>query len=169
MTGTSGKGGMVDFTVRYEPTSDEVARALHQGLKRQLATIYRVLPAVLVVAGLVCILADAAIMGVGMLVAAVAAPLAGTWMLRRTARRQLTYLCAPTTLRVTGDGYECRTDQYATTMQWSIFTRVTTTAEFWLFFTNGQLVAFLPKRAFDSEQQAALCDFLTARQHAGTP
>jgi len=168
MTGISGKGGMVDFTVRYEPTSDEVARALHQGLKRQLTTVYRILPSVLVVAGLVCILADTVIMGVGMLVAAVVAPLPGAWAFRRTARRQHTYLCAPTTLRVTGDGYECRTDQYTTTMQWSMFTRVTTTAEFWLFFANGQLMAFLPKRAFDSEQQTTLGDFLTARQHAGT-
>jgi YcxB-like protein len=122
--------------------------------------------AILVAAGLVLILTDAAIMGVGMFVAAVAAPLAATWALRRVARRQLTYLCVPTTLRVTGDGYECRTDEYTTTMRWSMFSRIVTTPEFWLFFANSQVVAFLPKRAFDRGQQAELGDFLTARQNA---
>ncbi|TMR93028.1 YcxB family protein [Nonomuraea basaltis] len=167
MIGTSDEGGTVDFTVRYEPAPDEVARALHQGLKRQLTAVYRTLPSVLVVAGIVCILADAVIMGAGMVVAAVAAPFAATRTLRRIARRQLTYMCMPTTIRVTSDGYECRADQYTTTMQWSMFRQIVTTPEFWLFFINKQFAAFLPKQAFDSAQQAELDAFFTARQNAG--
>jgi hypothetical protein len=108
-------------------------------------------------------------MGIGMLVAAVVAPFAATWSIRRIARRQLTYLCVPTTLQVTSDGYECRTDQYTTTVQWSMFRQVVTTPEFWLFFVNRQFAAFLPKRAFDSEQQVELGGFLAARQNAEAP
>ncbi|MCG5217372.1 YcxB family protein [Streptosporangium soli] len=156
----------MDFTIRYEPAPDEVARALRQGLKRQLITVYRILPSVLVVAGLACIWADAVFMGVGMLVAAIVAPFVATWAIRRIATRQLAYMCVPTTIRVTNDGYECRTDQYSTTMQWSMFGQVATTQEFWLFFVSRQPAAFLPKCAFDSEQQAELSDFLAARQNA---
>lgn len=72
-----------------------------------------------------------------------------------------------TTLRVTSDGYECRTDQYTTTMRWSMFREIVTTQEFWLFFVNRQFAAFLPNNAFDSEQQAELGAFLAARQRAG--
>ncbi|MFI9846431.1 YcxB family protein [Nonomuraea sp. NPDC051941] len=157
----------MDFTIRYEPAPDEVARALRQGLKRQLTAVYRFLPSVLVVAGLACIWADAVFVGVGMLVAAVVAPFAATLAIRRLAARQLAYMCVPTTIRVTSEGYECRTEQYSTTMQWSMFGQVVTTPEFWLFFVNRQLAAFLPKRAFNSEQQAELIDFLAARQNAG--
>ncbi|GAA3535521.1 hypothetical protein GCM10022419_013890 [Nonomuraea rosea] len=156
----------MDFTIRYEPAPDEVARALRQGLKRQLVMVYRILPSVLVVAGLACMWADSVFLGVGMLVAAVVAPFVATWMIRRIAARQLTYMCVPTTIRVTNDGYECRTDQYSTTMQWSMFGEVATTPEFWLFLVNRQPAAFLPKRAFNSEQQAELSAFLTARQDA---
>lgn len=53
MIGNSGEGGKVDFTGRYEPAPDEVARALHQGLRRQLKTLFGILIAVLVVAGVV--------------------------------------------------------------------------------------------------------------------
>ncbi|MEU8802124.1 YcxB family protein [Spirillospora sp. NPDC048819] len=156
----------MDITIQYEVSPDEVARALHRGLKRQLRTVYLVLPAVLVVAGAVCFLADAVIISVGMLVAAVAAPMAATWAIRRLARRQLTYLCVPTTVRVTGEGYETRTDQSTTMMKWSMFSRVETTPEFWLFFINRQIAAFLPKNAFDAEQQAELGGFLAARENA---
>ncbi|MEV0616458.1 YcxB family protein [Nonomuraea sp. NPDC050404] len=156
----------MDFTIRYEPAPDEVVRALRQSLKRQLVMVYRILPSVLVVSGLACIWADAVFLGVGMLVAALVAPSVATWALRRIAARQLTYMCVPTTIRVTNDGYECRTDQYSTTMQWSMFGEVATTPEFWLFFVNRQPAAFLPKRAFDSEQQAELNAFLAARHNA---
>ncbi|WP_329088262.1 MULTISPECIES: YcxB family protein [unclassified Streptosporangium] len=164
---TSDEGGMVDFTVRYEPTPDEVARALQQGFKRQLKVTYLVLPSVLIVSGLVCILVDAVGLGVGMLVGAVVFPLVLTRSIGRTAKRQLTHLCVPTTLRMTSDGYECRTDRFTTTMQWSLFGRVETTPEFWLFFVNKQCTGFLPRRAFDSEQQAELDGFFAARQNAG--
>jgi YcxB-like protein len=156
----------LDFTVSYEPAPDEVARALYQGLKRQLMALYGVLCAVLVVAGSVCVLADAAVIGVGMLVAALVAPPVATWVVRRIARHRLTYLCVPSTLRVTNTGYECRTDRYTTTMRWSMFGEVRTTPEFWLFFVNKQIVGFLPKRAFAIDQQAELGDFLSARQNA---
>lgn len=167
MVNTSDEGGMVDFAVRYEPTPDEVARALKQGFRRQLKATYRVLPPVLIVSGLVCILVGNVSLGVGMLVGAVVFPLIATWSIGRTAKRQLTYLCVPTTLRMTSDGYECRTDQSTTTMQWSLFGRVETTPEFWLFFVNKQCAGFLPRRAFDSEQQAELDGFFAARQNAG--
>lgn len=158
----------MDITIQYELTPDEAARALHRGLRRQLRSVYVVLPAVLVVAGVVCILLDSVILGAGMLVAAVAAPMAGTWAVRRLARRQLAYLCVPTTVRVTGEGYETRTDQSATTMKWSMFSRVETTPEFWLLFIDRQIAAFLPKNAFDAEQQAEIGGFLAARESAKT-
>ncbi|MFJ2028141.1 YcxB family protein [Streptosporangium sp. NPDC087985] len=167
MVTTSDEGGMVDFTVRYEPTPDEVTRALQQGFKRQLKVTYLALPSVLIASGLICILVDAVGMGIGMLVGAVVFPLVLTRSIRRTAKRQLTYLCVPTTLRVTSDGYEYRTDQSTTTVRWSLFGRVVTTPEFWLFFVNKQCTGFLPRRAFDSEQQTELDGFFAARQNAG--
>ena len=89
------------------------------------------------------------------------------WGIRRTARRQLTYICVPTTIRVTDDGYECRTDQSATTVQWSMFGRIVDTPESWLFFVNGQWNGLLPRCAFDSAQQAELDAFFAARRNAG--
>jgi hypothetical protein len=41
-------------------------------------------------------------------------------------------------------------------MQWSVFQEVVDTPEVWLFFTNRQFAAFLPKSAFDSDQRAGL-------------
>ncbi|MFG2086459.1 MULTISPECIES: YcxB family protein [unclassified Spirillospora] len=160
----------MDITIRYEPSTDEVARALRLGLKRQLRVVYLVvLPTVLVAAGLVCFLIGDVFIGVGMLVAAAAAPIAAiaaTRAIRRLAARQLTYLCVPTTLHVTDDGYETRTDQYTVKMTWSMFSRVETTPEFWLFFINRQIAAFLPKNAFDGEQQAELGGFFAAWENA---
>lgn len=161
------EGGIVDFTVRYEPTPDEVARALGQGVRQQLKIAYLALPSVLIVSGLVCILVDATYMGVAMLIGAVVFPLTLTWSIRRTGKRQLAYLCVPTTLRVTDDGYECRTDQSTTTMRWSLFERVVTGTDFWLFFIGRQFTGFLPRRAFSSEQQAELDGLLASRQNAG--
>ncbi|MFF5205331.1 YcxB family protein [Streptosporangium sp. NPDC000396] len=122
---------------------------------------------VLTASGLVLVLIGSLGMGVGMLVGAVVFPLALHWSLGQAARRQLAYLCVPTTLRVTGDGYECQTDQSTTTMRWSLIGRVVTTPEFWLFFVNKQCVGFLPRRAFDGEQQSQLDDFFATRQNAG--
>ncbi|MEV4250812.1 YcxB family protein [Streptosporangium canum] len=158
---------MVDFTVRYEPTPDEVARALGQGVRQQLKIAYLALPSVLIVSGLVCVLVDATYMGVAMLVGAAIFPLVLTWSIRRIGKRQLAYLCVPTTLRVTDDWYECRTDQSTTTMQWSLFGRIVTGTEFWLFFIGRQFTGFLPRRAFSSEQQAELDSLLASRQNAG--
>ncbi|WP_433436118.1 YcxB family protein [Nonomuraea sp. CA-141351] len=158
---------MVDFTVRYEPTPDEVARALGQGVRQQLKIAYRALPVVLVVSGLVCILLDATSIGIGMLIGAVVFPLVLTWSIRRTGKRQLAYLCVPTTLRITDEGYEFRTDQSTTTVQWSLFGRIVTGTEFWLFFVGRQFMGFLPRRAFSSEQQAELDGLLASRQRAG--
>ncbi|MEU0568207.1 YcxB family protein [Nonomuraea sp. NPDC005983] len=154
----------MDFTVSYRPTPDEVARALQQGTKRQLKVFYLALPAVLVVSGLVCILVDSIGLGVGMFAGAVAFPLVLTWSIGRAAKRQLTYLCVPTTIRVTDDGYECRTEQSSTTMRWPLFGRIVIGPEFWLFYVNKQCAGFLPRRAFNSEQQAELDAFLTSRQ-----
>ncbi|MFB9679160.1 YcxB family protein [Streptosporangium vulgare] len=156
---------MVDFTTTYEPTPDEVARALGQGVRQQLKIAYLVLPSVLIVSGLVCVLVDALYMGAVMLLVAVVFPLALTWSIRRTGRRRLTYLCVPTTLRLTDDGYEARSDHFTTTMQWSLFGRIVTGPEFWLFFVNKQFTGFLPRRALSGEQQAEFDDFLASRQN----
>jgi hypothetical protein len=48
-----------------------------------------------------------------------------------------------------------------------MFSQVVSTPEFWLFFVNRQFTGFLPKRAFDSEQQSELGDLFTARRIAG--
>lgn len=166
MVATSDEGGTVDFTLRYQPTPDEVARAVGQGVKRQLKVAYVALPLVLAVSGLVCVLIDTVAIGVGMLAGAIAFPVVLNLAVRRTAKRQLAYLCVPTTIHVTGDGYECRTDQSATTVRWSLFERIVSTPEFWLFFVNGQWTGFLPRRAFDGAQQTELDDFFAARQNA---
>ncbi|SEG69369.1 YcxB-like protein [Thermomonospora echinospora] len=161
------EGGMVDFTIEYELTPDEVGRALHRGLKLQLRAVRLAVPTILAVSGITCLLVDAIGLGVGMLAGAVLFPFVLAWSARRLAKRQLTYLCVPTTLRFTDDGYEYRTDQSATTMRWPLFGRVVSTPEFWLLFVGKQCSAFLPRRAFTSEQQAELDGFFAARQKAG--
>ncbi|GAA2683864.1 hypothetical protein [Nonomuraea recticatena] len=75
----------MDFTVTYEPTPDEVARALAQVLKRQLRLTSLVLPSVLAVSGLVCLAVGSTGPGVGMLAGAVVFPLLLTWTIRRSA------------------------------------------------------------------------------------
>ncbi|MQY04211.1 YcxB family protein [Actinomadura macrotermitis] len=147
---------MTDFTVSYEPTPDEVARALHQGLKLQLRFLYLALPVLLVLAGAACLLTGALYLGVGLLALAGAFPLALSWMIQVLAGRQLGHLCAPTTLVVTADGYEYRTEHTATTARWARFDRIVTTQEFWLLFTGGRCTAFLPKRAFTMRQEVEL-------------
>ncbi|MFC4063040.1 YcxB family protein [Planomonospora corallina] len=142
-----------------------MARALGQGARQQLKIHYLVSSSILIASGLVCILVDAPYMGTVLLVAAVVSPLLVTWSLRRTGRRQLTYLCVPTILRMTDDGYEARTDQSTTTMRWSLFGRIVAGPEFWLFFVNKQFTGFLPRRAFSTEQQAEFDGFLAAREH----
>ncbi|WP_067825178.1 YcxB family protein [Actinomadura kijaniata] len=157
----------MDITVRYEPTSDEVLRAFSQGLRRQLVTMYAVLVGVLLAGAAVLFATGDMSMGVALLTASVLAPLAGHWWFRRRARQQLAFLCVPTTVRVTDDGYECRTDKSTMTMRWSMFSGVTATPEFWLLFVNGQPAAFLPKAAFDGARQNEIDAFLTARKPAG--
>ncbi|MBN6058421.1 YcxB family protein, partial [Nonomuraea sp. RK-328] len=155
------------LTIEYTPAPDEVMRALGEGIKRQLRTLRVAFPAILAVVGAACgVLGDIGL-AAGLLAGAVAFPAALTWAIRRTARRQLAYLCVPTTLRLTSEGYECRTDQYTTTINWSMFGNIVTTSEFWLFFVGKQCAAFLPRRAFDADQQDALDTFFTARRSAG--
>jgi hypothetical protein len=159
----------VDFTVTYEPTPDEVARALAQVLKRQLRLTSLVLPSVLAVSGLVCLAVGSTGPGVGMLAGAVVFPLLLTWSIRRSARRQLAHLCVPTVIRMTTDGYECRTEQSSTSMKWSLFGKIVTGPEFWLFYAKKQCMGFLPRRAFDSGQQAEFDAFISSRHHAEAP
>ncbi|MFB4276455.1 YcxB family protein [Nonomuraea sp. MTCD27] len=157
----------MDFTVQYDPTPDEVVRAFEQGAKRQLRFFYRLLPSILVIAGVVCVLTGGRALGVGMFAGAVAFPFVLNWSIRRMSRRQVAYLCVPTTLHLTGDGYECRTEQITTTMRWSFFTEVVTGPEFWLLIVNKQPAAFLPRRAFTPEQQAELEAVLSATGKTG--
>jgi YcxB-like protein len=154
----------LDFTVSYRPTPDEVGRALRSGLMRQLKLFYVALVVILVVCGLVCLQVGVVPVGIGMLVAAIVAPLTGPLAIRRLVARRLTYLCEPATVRVTSDGYEVRTDQHTTSVKWSMFSQVVTTPEFWLLYTNKLFAAFLPKAAFDEEQRAQL-DVLFAERH----
>lgn len=159
----------MDITVRYQPSRDEVVRAFSQGLRRQLTAVYAVLVAVLVAGAAVMFVTGDTVMGIALLVATVAAPLAGQWWLRKRARQQLAFLCVPTTVRVTDDGYECRTDESTTTMRWTMFSDVMATPEFWLLFVSKQPAAFLPKGAFTPAQQTEIAGFLAAREPAETP
>ncbi|MQY08952.1 YcxB family protein [Actinomadura macrotermitis] len=154
----------MDITVRYEPTSDEVVRAFSLGLRRQLVTLYAVLVGVLLVAAAVLFAIGVLPMAVAMLISSVLAPPAGHWWMRRRARQRLAFLCVPTTVRVTDDGYECRTDESTMAMRWSMLSGITATPEFWLLSVNRQPAAFLPKAAFDEEQQAEIDGFLATRK-----
>ncbi|TMQ93676.1 YcxB family protein [Actinomadura soli] len=154
-----GDGGI---TVSYEPAPDEVARAFFLGLRRQLAVTYTVVVAFLIGATIFCFSVGKPWVGSALLVSTVAAPLGSAWWLRRRLRTMLAHLCVPTTMRLTADGYECRTDQSTTAMRWSMFSGIVTTGEFWLLFLNRQPAAFLPKSAFDAEQQARIAGFLAA-------
>ncbi|WP_431899091.1 YcxB family protein [Nonomuraea sp. bgisy101] len=165
---TSDKGGMVDFTLSYQPTPDEVSRALYQGVRRQLKRVYLALPAVLAASGLVCIVVGGVSIGIGMLAGAVVFPFVLSLSIRRIAKRQLTYLCVPTTLQVTDDGYETRTDQSTVTARWSLFGRIESTPEFWLLFVNNQCTGFLPRRAFTGEQQAELDELFAKKTRIGS-
>ncbi|MGI5204420.1 YcxB family protein [Spirillospora sp. CA-108201] len=157
----------MDITVGYEPTPDEVVRAFSQGIRRQLTAVYAILVGVLIAGAAVMFVTHNLAMGIGMLVASVVAPLAGNWWLRKRARKQLSFLCVPTTVRVTDGGYECRTEESTTTMRWTMFSSVVTTQEFWLLFVNKQPAAFLPKAAFDAAQQAEIVGFLAASGSVG--
>jgi hypothetical protein len=154
----------VDITVTYEPTPDEVVRAFTRALKRQLTALYAVLVSALLVGSAVFFVTGELKLGIALLVSSVLAPLAGNWWIRKRARQQLAFLCVPTTLRVTGDGYEARTDQSTTMMRWSMLSDVTATPEFWLLFVNRQPAAFLPKTAFDEAQRAEIDRFLATRK-----
>ncbi|GLW66084.1 hypothetical protein Arub01_43280 [Actinomadura rubrobrunea] len=154
----------MDFTVDCQPSPDEVMRAVCLGAKRQFRPLRLTLPTVMVAVGLLCLLVDAIALGIGMFAGAAVVPLALRWAVRWVARRQLGYLCRPTTVHVTSDSYEVRTDQSAVTMRWSLFDRIDSTPEFWLLFMNRQFAAFLPKRVFDDEQRRRLESLFAARQ-----
>ncbi|MEV3919664.1 YcxB family protein [Actinomadura coerulea] len=154
----------MDISVKYQPTKDEVTRAFTQGFKRQLTILYAVLVVVLLGGAASRFAAGDLEMGIGALVAAVLSPAAGTWWLRRRARRMLAFLCVPTTVRVTDSGYECLTEESTTAMRWTMFSHVYSTPEFWLLYVNNQPAAFLPKAAFDAAQQSEIDAFLAAHK-----
>jgi YcxB-like protein len=149
-------GTTVNFTVEYQPSQDELARALQQGIRRQFKVLVPAAMAVLAGCGLLMLAIGYMGLGLGMLVAALVFPLVMTWSVRRTGSRRLAYLCVPTTFTMTGDGYETRTADSATTIRWSMFSQVIPTQEFWLFFIGKQFAGFLPRRAFTPGQQAEL-------------
>jgi small-conductance mechanosensitive channel len=157
------KGSVVDITVNYQPAPDEVARAFRRGLRSQLNAIYAVTASVLIAGAVVCFAVGDAGLGIALLVASVLGPLAGTWWLRRRVGHQFAFLCVPTTVRITDDGYECRTDASTTMMRWSMFSKVTTTEEFWLLYQSGYPAAFLAKAAFDAAQQTHIDGLLNTR------
>ncbi|GAA4913635.1 hypothetical protein HD597_010506 [Nonomuraea thailandensis] len=146
----------MDFTVEYEPSPGEVVRALEQALKHQLKALIWLFPAFLVVFGAVFLLLGNIGIGLGMLVAAIVVPFVIPWSLRRAARKQVPFICVPTTLHVTDEGYESRSEKLTTQARWSLFSRVVVTPEFWLFFANKQATGFLPRKAFTPAQQAQL-------------
>ncbi|TYB59074.1 YcxB family protein, partial [Nonomuraea sp. PA05] len=146
----------MDFTVEYEPTPDEVERALSQALRHQLKFLFTMFPIFLVVFGLIFLLLDVNSVGYGMLVAAIVVPFVLPWSLRRSARKQVSLICVPTTLHLTDEGYRIRSEKLGQEMRWSLFSHVVATPEFWLFFVNKQASGFLPRSAFTPEQQAQL-------------
>lgn len=156
----------MDITVEYEPAPDEVARAFQRGLRSQLNAIYAVVASVLVAGAVVCFAVGNAGLAIALLVGSVLGPLAGSFWLRRRVRHQFAFLCVPTTVRITDDGYECRTDVSRTMMRWSMFSKVMTTEEFWLLYQSRYPAAFLPKIAFDAAQQAEISGLLSARLSA---
>jgi len=150
----------VDFTVEYRPSPDEVTRAFRRGLRHQIRLVSWGLPAVLLAAAAVCMSLGAVASGVSLAAGAVAAPIASRWAYRRLFRRMADLLSVPATLRVTGDGYEVRTELSTATTRWAMFGRVESTPEFWLFYRNRFFVAFLPRAAFDEAQQARIDNIL---------
>ncbi|NJP98312.1 YcxB family protein [Nonomuraea sp. FMUSA5-5] len=146
----------MDFTVEYEPTPDQVVGAIERALKHQIKALLWLFPAFLAVAGAVFLLLGTIGLGLGLLVAAAVVPFVMPWSLRRAARKQVPHLCVPTTLHVTDDGYESRSEKLTTSARWSLFSRVVATPDFWLFFVNNQATGFLPRNAFTPEQQAEL-------------
>ncbi|MFA1543393.1 YcxB family protein [Actinomadura monticuli] len=154
----------MDITVRYQLTPDEIGRAAQRGLRSQLTAVYAVLVTVLVAGAAILFVLGETVLAVALLAGSVLGPLAGTWWMHRHVRRQLAHLCVPTTVQVTDDGYECRTDESTMAMRWSMFDSVVTTEEFWLLFVNGQPAAFLPKKAFDAAQRAEIAGFLATRE-----
>lgn len=153
----------MDITIRYEPAPDEVARAFQRGLRSQLNAIYAVVASVLVAGAAVCFAVGDAGLAIALLVGSVLGPLAGSFWLRRRVRHQFAFLCVPTTVRITDDGYECHTDTSTTMMRWSMFSKVMTTEEFWLLYQSKYPAAFLPKGAFDAAQQSEIDGLLSAR------
>ncbi|MEV1173761.1 YcxB family protein [Nonomuraea sp. NPDC049784] len=156
----------MDIKASCELTPDEVIRAFKAGSKRRLLFMYLALPLVLTVWGFASFLFDDPALGVGLIAGAIAFPLVLRFLVRRNITRQLKHFCLPSTIRVTDDGYEHHTDQYNTTMRWSMFERTITGPEFWLFYVNKQCVAFLPRRAFDATQQAEIDKLLAGYRAA---
>ncbi|MFI0483909.1 YcxB family protein [Actinomadura sp. 9N215] len=160
-----GDGGI---TVSYEPTPDEAARAYCHGLNEQLAGPYALKALFLIGAAVFCFSVEYPWLGAAMLVLAVAVPLGSAWSLRLRLRKLAVYMCVPTTMRLTADGCEYRTDLTTSTTSWSLFSEIKSTREFWLFYLGGHPATFIPKSAFDAEQQAQVNGFFAARAHADT-
>jgi hypothetical protein len=157
----------VDFTVEYRPSPDELTRAFRRGYRRQRRMLTWGLPAVCLAGAAVCALVGAVAYSVGLVAGAIVAPFASEWAYRRLFRRIAGLLCVPATVRVTGDGYEIRTELSTTWVRWAMFGRVESTPEFWLLYGNRLFAAFLPRAAFDEAQQAEIDNILASRSVAG--
>lgn len=152
--------------MEYQLSPGEVTRAFKRGLRRGIRLLRWGMPAFLLAAAAICASVGAYAATAGMTAGAIAGPIAGAWAYRRLFRRMAVLLRAPATLRVTGDGYEVRTELSTVALQWAIFGRVESTPEFWLFYRGRLFAAFLPRAAFDDAQQAAIDNIVASRSVA---
>ncbi|MFI0409890.1 YcxB family protein [Actinomadura sp. 3N508] len=156
------------FTVGYEPTPDEAVRVFARGLRGQLMVTYVALVVLLTGGAGLCFYVGKTWLGIALLISAVAAPIAADWAVRQRLREALAHMCVPTTMRLTADEYESRTEQATIKYRWSMFSKVVNTKDYWMLYVDGQPAAFLPKGAFDAGQLAQIEGFLATREQAKT-
>ncbi|TDB87867.1 YcxB family protein [Actinomadura sp. KC216] len=160
-----GDGGI---TVSVEPTPDEAVRALFHGLKQGLTRTYTMVAGALIVAAIYCFSSGQTGAGIVVLVLAAAFPIAGVRSARVNLRKVAAHMCVPTTLRLTANGCEWRTDTFTTTMVWSAFSNIENTQKFWVCYMSGFPAEFILKRAYDAEQLAQIEGFLAPYEQAET-
>ncbi|MFI0409889.1 YcxB family protein [Actinomadura sp. 3N508] len=161
-----GDGGI---TVSYEPTPDEALRAHFYGLKEGLLSTYIVVAGALVIAAFYCFYIERPEAVVVTLALAVAVPIAAISSARGNLRSATAHMCVPTTLRLTADGLECRTDRFTITMLWSAYSNVENAREFWVLYVGGFPSGFILKRAYNAEQLAQIEGLLAPYEQAVIP
>ena len=152
--------------MEYRLSPAEVTRAFKRGMRRQIRLVRWGMPAILLAGAAICASVHVVAASAGLAAGAVAAPIAAAWAYRRLFSRMAALLCAPATVRVTGDEYEVRTELSTVTVRWAMFGRVESTPEFWLLYRGRSFAAFLPRAAFDDAQQAGIDSIIASRSMA---